>query len=336
MRSLKLRWRSVPGARLCGQFSSSSSAVRDLSSVHTAIGALFGRLPPTHGRVPDSWALLFDKYKLSDEQLDFYCEKGYITGIKGLPPDDVDRLLQEYNSFLQWDEMAHANAMIVDRSAARPASSSQPSQQPHRESPEKHHIAGEDRDVWKPKHPGMHLFYEFHSNETGDPSQVLMHALGHWRVSALFHDLVFLPNIIIPTAQLLGLQAHGIKRPAPPAGVRFWHDQLFAKPPHCGANVAWHQDYSYWTRTVPMNHLVRILNWTRSCLPWQSAGGQKPSAITVLGCRQKGCSAASLRSPPASVPRLFLPPSLAQPLLHRLALCLPSVFCDLIWLFGFV
>lgn len=37
--------------------------------------------------------------------------------------------------------------------------------------------------------------------------------------------------------------------------VRFWHDQLFCKPPLHGGRVAWHQDYSYWTRTQPMAHL---------------------------------------------------------------------------------
>jgi len=38
--------------------------------------------------------------------------------------------------------------------------------------------------------------------------------------------------------------------------VRFWHDQLFCKPAHHGGVVAWHQDYSYWTRTRPMEHLT--------------------------------------------------------------------------------
>ena len=37
--------------------------------------------------------------------------------------------------------------------------------------------------------------------------------------------------------------------------VRFWHDQLFCKPARHGGVVAWHQDYSYWTRTVPLAHL---------------------------------------------------------------------------------
>ena len=38
--------------------------------------------------------------------------------------------------------------------------------------------------------------------------------------------------------------------------VRFWHDQLFCKPAGHGGVVAWHQDYSYWTRTKPMRHLT--------------------------------------------------------------------------------
>jgi len=37
--------------------------------------------------------------------------------------------------------------------------------------------------------------------------------------------------------------------------VRFWHDQIFCKPAYHGGVVAWHQDYSYWTRTQPMAHL---------------------------------------------------------------------------------
>jgi ectoine hydroxylase-related dioxygenase (phytanoyl-CoA dioxygenase family) len=38
--------------------------------------------------------------------------------------------------------------------------------------------------------------------------------------------------------------------------VRFWHDQLFCKPARHGGCVAWHQDYSYWTRTTPLAHLT--------------------------------------------------------------------------------
>lgn len=98
--------------------------------------------------------------------------------------------------------------------------------------------------VMNPKHSGHHLFYEFHSNESAEPSTVLFHALGAWRVSPGFHDLLWNPAFVVPASQLLG------------GSVRFWHDQLFCKPAHHGGVVAWHQDYSYWTRTQPMAHLT--------------------------------------------------------------------------------
>lgn len=94
-----------------------------------------------------------------------------------------------------------------------------------------------------PAHPLHHLFYEFHTNEARDPSRVLFHALGAWRVAAGFHDLLWHPAFTVPAAQLLG------------GRVRFWHDQLFCKPARHGGVVAWHQDYSYWTRTSPVAHL---------------------------------------------------------------------------------
>jgi ectoine hydroxylase-related dioxygenase (phytanoyl-CoA dioxygenase family) len=94
-----------------------------------------------------------------------------------------------------------------------------------------------------PHHPGHDLFYEFHSNESTDSSTVLFHALGAWRIAPGFHDLLWNPAFVMPAAQLLG------------GAVRFWHDQLFCKPAHHGGVVAWHQDYSYWTRTQPMSHL---------------------------------------------------------------------------------
>jgi ectoine hydroxylase-related dioxygenase (phytanoyl-CoA dioxygenase family) len=95
-----------------------------------------------------------------------------------------------------------------------------------------------------PSSPGHELFYEFHSNESPDPTQVLFHALGAWRISRGFHDLLWNPAFLVPASQLLG------------APVRFWHDQLFCKPARHGGVVAWHQDYSYWTRTRPMAHLT--------------------------------------------------------------------------------
>jgi ectoine hydroxylase-related dioxygenase (phytanoyl-CoA dioxygenase family) len=88
------------------------------------------------------------------------------------------------------------------------------------------------------------LFYEYHNNESTEPDRILFHALGAWRVSAAFHDLLFNRAFIVPAAQLLG------------GPVRFWHDQLFVKPAHDGGIVAWHQDYSYWTRTKPIAHLT--------------------------------------------------------------------------------
>lgn len=94
-----------------------------------------------------------------------------------------------------------------------------------------------------PAHPGHDLFYEFHPNESTDPSTALFHALGAWRIARGFHDLLWNPAFLMPASQILG------------GAVRFWHDQLFCKPAHHGGVVAWHQDYSYWTRTQPMAHL---------------------------------------------------------------------------------
>lgn len=87
-------------------------------------------------------------------------------------------------------------------------------------------------------------FYEYHRNESGRQDSVLFHALGAWRVSELFHDLIFHPAIVAAAEKLLR------------GPVRFWHDQLFVKPAFDGGVVAWHQDYSYWTRTTPMAHLT--------------------------------------------------------------------------------
>jgi ectoine hydroxylase-related dioxygenase (phytanoyl-CoA dioxygenase family) len=38
--------------------------------------------------------------------------------------------------------------------------------------------------------------------------------------------------------------------------LHLWHDQIFSKPAKNGSVVAWHQDFSYWTRTYPMNHMT--------------------------------------------------------------------------------
>jgi len=46
-------------------------------------------------------------------------------------------------------------------------------------------------------HPGHGLFFEFHRNQGGDPNNVLLHALGQWRITAAFHDVCFLPAISV-------------------------------------------------------------------------------------------------------------------------------------------
>lgn len=104
-------------------------------------------------------------------------------------------------------------------------------------------LRSELAELGNPDHAGRDLFYEYNSNESTDPSKVLFHALGAWRVAPGFHDLLWNPRFVMPASQLLG------------GPVRFWHDQIFHKPAHHGGVVAWHQDYSYWTRTQPMAHL---------------------------------------------------------------------------------
>ncbi|MGA2065780.1 MAG: phytanoyl-CoA dioxygenase family protein [Thermoguttaceae bacterium] len=98
--------------------------------------------------------------------------------------------------------------------------------------------------LFEPTHPRHGLFHEFHSNESKDSRTVLFHALGAWRIARAFHDILWNPAFTVPASQLIGGPA------------RFWHDQLFCKPPRHGGVVAWHQDYSYWTRTTPMAHLT--------------------------------------------------------------------------------
>jgi ectoine hydroxylase-related dioxygenase (phytanoyl-CoA dioxygenase family) len=105
-------------------------------------------------------------------------------------------------------------------------------------------LCNELTELMDPSSPKHELFHEYHSNESANPDTVLFHALGAWRTGPAFHDVLWSPAFLMAASQLLQ------------GAVRFWHDQLFCKPAHHGGVVAWHQDYSYWTRTKPMEHLT--------------------------------------------------------------------------------
>lgn len=161
---------------------------RDLSQHHHLVSDIFPELPAKE---------TFEKYRLSEDQIEFFNENGYLDKIKILDENQISELRKEL------------------------------------------------QEIADPKHPKHDLFYEFHSNESSDANSILFHSLGHWRISPGFHDVLWNPRFVIAASQLLGNKA-----------VRFWHDQLFCKPAHHGGVVAWHQDYSYWTRTSPMQHLT--------------------------------------------------------------------------------
>ena len=160
--------------------------IRDLSLDHRPVGDLL--------QVPDREGA--EQFKLNSDQIRFFQEHGYVSGIRILDEDQVEILRREL-------------AQLAD-----------------------------------PSHDGYELFYEFHSNESSDPNKVLFHALGAWRIARGFHDLLWSRRLTVPASQLLA------------GPIRFWHDQLFCKPAHHGGVVAWHQDYSYWTRTKPLAHLT--------------------------------------------------------------------------------
>ncbi|HEY2840762.1 MAG TPA: phytanoyl-CoA dioxygenase family protein [Pirellulales bacterium] len=162
----------------------SGSVAADLSARHELITDLFVR------HASD------EQLRLSNEQVAFFHENGYLAGVRILSDEQVEALRAELTQ------------------------------------------------LFDPKHPGNHLFYEYHSNESTTPDRVLFHALGAWRIAPGFHDLLWNRAFVVAASQLLD------------GGVRFWHDQLFCKPAKHGGVVAWHQDYSYWTRTTPMAHLT--------------------------------------------------------------------------------
>ena len=158
----------------------------DLSNKHHIVSDLF-----TWPRSLVEW----DRLRLSENQIQFYRENGYLAGVRLLNDEQVEALSAE-----------------VD-------------------------------DLTNPNHYGRELFYEYNSNESTDPNTILFHALGAWRITPGLHDVLWNPAFVMAASQLLE------------APVRFWHDQIFYKPARHGGVVAWHQDYSYWTRTTPMAHL---------------------------------------------------------------------------------
>ena len=90
--------------------------------------------------------------------------------------------------------------------------------------------------------------YEVEQAFTERPGEVVCRFLGAWRLQDVIKELVFDPRVTRPLAQLLGVER-----------LRFWHDQVFYKPARHPGVVPWHQDYSYWQRSVPARHITLFL-----------------------------------------------------------------------------
>src|SRR4051812_23572835 len=114
------------------------SFMEDLSHYHQPISGLFPQ-----PRTGEEW----NKYRLSDEQIRFFHENGYLSGIRMLSGEQIETLRGDL-------------AGLMD--------------------------PGCPRD----------LFYEYHSNESADPDRILFHALGAWRVSKAFHDILWNPAFL--------------------------------------------------------------------------------------------------------------------------------------------
>jgi ectoine hydroxylase-related dioxygenase (phytanoyl-CoA dioxygenase family) len=95
------------------------------------------------------------------------------------------------------------------------------------------------------ENPRIGELYEIDDDYRRAPDEHVFHFLGAWLIDDAFHDLLFHPAITVKAAQLLGVDH-----------VRFWHDQVFYKPPRHPGVVTWHQDYSYWTRARPPGHVT--------------------------------------------------------------------------------
>src|SRR5687768_13816791 len=113
---------------------------KDLSHYHAPVTRLFPA-PATRAE--------WDEYRLTDEQVAFYEEQGYLAGVPLLDDAQVEALRAE----------------LVE--------------------------------LMNPSHAARELWYEFHSNESADPSRVLFHALGAWRIAPGFHDLLWNPRFTV-------------------------------------------------------------------------------------------------------------------------------------------
>lgn len=190
----------------------------DLSNYSSPISNLFEQ--------PQN-AAEWEQYVLSKENVGFFKENGYLSGIKILNDKQVDALNEELVRLQRGDK--------------------------------------EDRK----------LFYHYESNESEDPNKVLFHAIGAWRVTQGFHDLIWSSAYRMAAYQLLGQP------------IRLFHDQLFCKPAKHGGVVSWHQDFSYWTFTKPMQHLTCWIglddaNIDNGCL-YYIPGSHKWGLLPVTG-----------------------------------------------------
>src|SRR5450432_2992981 len=115
-------------------------SVKDLSLSHQLVSDLF-RWPDTK----TGWK----QYELGEEKIDFFRKNGFVSGIKLLDEEQVERIRKELT------------------------------------------------EIADPQHPGHRLFYEFHSNESTDPSTILFHALGAWRITPGLHDVLWNPRFLV-------------------------------------------------------------------------------------------------------------------------------------------
>src|ERR1700759_1155148 len=51
-------------------------------------------------------------------------------------------------------------------------------------------LRDELKELVDPNSPGHNLFYEFHGNESSDANTILFHALGAWRITPTYHDVL--------------------------------------------------------------------------------------------------------------------------------------------------